>query len=213
VADHDTRRGVRETYERIGTHFAETRHSPWDAVERFLRDAPSGAVGLDLGCGNGRHIPLLADRVARVVGLDASRTLLATAIDRVDVPFHPLLGDAGRMPLRTNAVSVAVYIATLHHLPSPAARRESLDELARVLAPDGRALISVWSVTHDRFDATEAVDRTVDWTLPDGETVPRYYHLYDPESFAAALADSDLQVRDTFEDAGNCYGVVAGARQ
>ena len=29
---------------------------PWPIVERFLLDQPSGAVGLDIGCGNGKYL-------------------------------------------------------------------------------------------------------------------------------------------------------------
>jgi hypothetical protein len=85
----------------------------------------------------------------------------------------------------------------------------SLDELARVLAPGGRALVGVWSVAHDRFDATEGFDTTVDWTLPGGERVPRFYHVYDAEEFRADLATSGLAVRETTVSSGNCYAVVA----
>ncbi|MFB6229360.1 MAG: SAM-dependent methyltransferase, partial [Halobacteriales archaeon] len=53
------RRDVRETYERIAAHFAQTRPEPWEEVAGFL-DGRSGAVGLDIGAGNGRHAELLA---------------------------------------------------------------------------------------------------------------------------------------------------------
>lgn len=29
---------------------------PWPIVEGFLRDLPDGAVGLDIGCGNGKYL-------------------------------------------------------------------------------------------------------------------------------------------------------------
>jgi len=82
-------------------------------------------------------------------------------------------------------VDLAVYVATLHHLPTRESRIASLDELARVLSPRAAALVSAWSTEHDRFDADEGFDTTVDWTLPGGETVPRFYHVYDPAEFRA----------------------------
>jgi hypothetical protein len=80
-----------------------------------------------------------------------------------------------------------------------------------VLTAGGGALVGVWSTTHDRFDAESGFDTTVDWTLPDGETVPRYYHVYDPDEFARDLAESALVVEQTFVASGNCYGVVTAA--
>ncbi|MFB6361652.1 MAG: class I SAM-dependent methyltransferase [Halobacteriales archaeon] len=205
-----TRGDVRATYDRIAGHFAEKRRQPWPAVESFISER-AGAVGLDLGAGNGRHAELLADRADRVLGIDISRAALETAADRAGrkgYAIEVLQGDAAGLPLRTASIDLAVYIATLHHLPSRTLRVRSLDELARVLASDGEALVSAWSVSHETFDADAGFDTTVDWTLPDGETVPRYYHIYDLAEFEADLVASGLQPQDTFEAAGNCYGVV-----
>lgn len=209
--DHD-RRDVRRTYDRIAEPFAATRATPWPEVAEFLADR-SGQVGLDLGCGNGRHLEPLADRVDHALGLDASRRLLGLARDRAaDHGYDAALlaGDAARLPLDDGAVDLAVYVATLHHLPSRAGRVASLSELARVLAPGGRALVSAWSTEHDRFDdhgADTGFDTTVDWSLPDG-TVPRFYHIYAPAEFDEDLVRSDLAVDRSFRSSGNCYAIV-----
>jgi SAM-dependent methyltransferase len=208
-----TRLGVRRTYDRIAEHFALTREYPWPDVESFLADA-SGQTGIDVGCGNGRHLPVLADRVDRVVGVDASPRLLAVARDRVaDRTAEPdrvayCCGDAARLPVRSGTVDVGLYVATLHHLPDHETRVASLDDLARVLAPSGRALLSVWSVEHDRFDRETGFDTTVDWTLPDGEIVPRYYHVYDRAEFNTDLDASALSVHRSFCSSGNYYAIV-----
>ncbi len=212
--DHHAR-DVRETYETIAEHFSETRAHPWPEVETFVSDASPVPVGLDLGCGNGRHAEVLRDRSKIVVGLDASRSLLGEARDRLDGEWSRLVqGDAGRLPLRSDSVGLAVYVATLHHLPGRELRRESLNELARVLGPDGRALVSVWSTAHDRFDANAdaevGFDTTIDWTLPDETVVPRFYHIYAPQEFEADLADSNLQVENIRVSSGNCYAEVQG---
>ena len=206
-----TRRDVRETYDRIGEHFAKTRAHPWPAVERFVEGSEKVDVGLDLGCGNARHAAVLADRAERVIGIDASQALLDAARERRESEGFAIdlcRGDATSLPLAARTVDLVVYIATLHHLPTRGDRIESLDELARVLAPGGRALVSAWSTTHDRFEGNEGFDTTVDWTLPDGETVARYYHIYDPTEFEADLRESALAVERAFEERGNCYGVV-----
>lgn len=206
-------------YDRIATHFAQTREYAWPEVESFV-DAEAdrrGALGraLDLGCGNGRHAELLADRGAGVVGLDVSRGLLAEATQRAaDRDFDAAFvhGDAARLPFEDSAFSHAVYVATLHHLRPRATRLASLAEVGRVLEPEGRALVSAWSTTHDRFDADEGFDTTVDWTLPDGEQVGRFYHIYDPEEFRADLADAaGIRCVEYRLSSGNCYAVVAPA--
>ncbi|MEF8789947.1 MAG: class I SAM-dependent methyltransferase [Haloarculaceae archaeon] len=211
-----SRRAVRSTYDAIADHFASTRAHPWPEVESFL-DGRSGRLGLDVGCGNGRHAGPLTERVDRVLGVDASVELLALARERAAErgfadAFDPVAGDAAGLPVRSGTVDLAVYVATLHHLPTRSLRRESLSELGRVLAPGGAALVSAWSTAHDRFDAgtedSEGFDTTVDWTLPGGETVPRFYHIYAPAEFDADLAAASLAVERSVVSSGNCYAVV-----
>ena len=206
-ADAPTRAAVRATYDRIGAHFAKTRVNPWPEVEDFL-DGRTGGVGLDIGCGNGRHTALLAECCDRAVGLDASRALLNVAREQAHAQSSLAQGDAGRLPLASGSVDLAVYVATLHPLPTRAGRIASLTDLARVLAPGARALVSAWSTDHDRFDADEGFDTTVDWTLPGGETVDRFYHIYDAEEFRADLRESGVAVRSVRVSSGNCYAVV-----
>ena len=206
---------TQSTYDRIAAHFSKTREYAWPEVESFL-EGRSGSVALDVGCGNGRHTEALAERVERAVGVDLSRDLLDEAVARArDRGFADAAafvhGDAAALPVRDDAVDLAVYVATLHHLPSRDARVESLNELARVLAPGGVALVSAWSTAHDRFDRDEGFDTTVDWTLPGGETVPRYYHIYSPAEFESDLAESDLETRHVEVSSGNCYA-AAGPR-
>ncbi len=206
----DDRRAVRETYDEIADHFAATRAHPWPETTSFC-EGRRVDVALDVGCGNGRNAEVLLDHAATVVGLDASDALLSIARERVPAAEF-LQGDASSLPLGDDTVDLAVYVATLHHLPDRALRRRSLDELARVLASGGEALVSAWSVTHDRFDvdpdAEAGFDTHVDWTLPDGETVPRYYHIYAPPEFEQDLAASDLRVVRSWLSSGNCYAVV-----
>lgn len=201
---------VRETYERIAPHFDATRSHVWPAVERFVEAYADGGRGLDLGCGNGRHLEGVRQRVDHAIGVDLSRAMLrraASRLDGVDLVEASALG----IPLAADTVAVALYVATVHHLPDRRRRVASLNELARVLAPDGVGLVSAWAVTHDRFDAEAATERAVDWTCPDGTTVPRYYFLYDRPTFDAELAASDLAVDHRWEEAGNLYARVGPA--
>ena len=212
--DHDAR-SVRETYETIASHFSETRAHPWPEVTAFVEAATQVDLGLDLGCGNGRHAAVLHERADQVLALDASRNLLREAREQLDPTWVRLLqGDAARLPLADDCVDLAVYVATLHHLPSRERRRESLDELARVLSPEGEALVSAWSTAHDRFEADAEAetgfDTQIDWTLPGGETIPRFYHIYAPAEFESDLAASDCRVIEFEVSSGNCYARVSG---
>jgi tRNA (uracil-5-)-methyltransferase TRM9 len=213
-----SRERTRAVYDRIADHFASTRAYAWPEVAEFL-EGRHGDVGVDVGCGNGRHAEAMAARCSRVVGVDVSRGLLETAVERASEGGYGdrlalVQGDASALPLASGVADLAVYVATLHHLPDRETRVRSLDELARLLAPDGVALVSAWSTAHDRFanadggDDDDGFDTTVDWTLEDGTTVPRFYHIYSPSEFERDLAASALAAERTFQSSGNCYSIV-----
>lgn len=209
MRERSSRADVRATFDTIAADFARTRKHPWEPVERFVDDRQGGPLALDIGCGNGRHLSLLAERWSTVLGLDLSRALLTIA---QETQFGSLCqGDATQLPIRPDSVDCALYVAALHHIPSPGGRRDSLSEINRVLTEDGAALISVWSVAHDRFSGVEPGDTTVPWTLPTGETVDRYYHLFDIRTFAALLDRTRLAVERQWEEGGNCWAIVRSA--
>ncbi|MFB6109863.1 MAG: class I SAM-dependent methyltransferase [Halodesulfurarchaeum sp.] len=205
---------IRAVYDRIGPHFSKTRRHPWTDVTDFLGTV-EGTVGLDVGCGNGRHTEAMAAAVDRPIGLDLSGTLIREARSRIrsaGVEATFLQGSATAIPVGSSTVDVGLYIATIHHLRDRDVRVQSLDELARVLRPAGTALISSWCTTHETFDRDSGFDTTVDWTLPGGETVPRFYHIYDPAEFDTDLRASRLDLEGTWTSRGNCYARVRGRR-
>lgn len=208
---------VQAVYDRIAAHFSKTREYAWPEVEAFVDEECErcGSLdrALDLGCGNGRHTETLAEQGATVVGLDVSSGLLSEAQKRATARGFAadfVHGDAARLPFAASQFTQIVYVATLHHMQPRATRRASLAEVGRVLAPGGRALVSVWSTAHSSFDAEDGFDTTVDWTLPGGTRIGRYYHIYDPEEFRTDLAAATGVRCVTMEiSSGNCYAVVA----
>ena len=209
---------VQAVYDHIADHFASTRAYAWPEVESFvtaIADNEGLDRALDIGCGNGRHTELLAEHGADAIGVDVSRGLLSAAATRQrDHGFAADLvqGDAATLPFADDTFGQIVYVATLHHLRPESTRRKSLAELGRVLGSGGLALISAWSTAHDRFDAETAIDTTVEWTLPGGETVDRYYHIYDPDTFRAALNAVDtIDPLVVTVSSGNCYAIVTTA--
>ena len=213
-----TRQELRAVYDEIASHFSETRAYAWPEIETFL-DATevegTDTVGLDIGCGNGRHTEVLSAVVDSAVGLDVSRGLLCEARKKMGENGWSgalIQGDATALPLESETVDVALYIATLHHLPDRETRLESLRELNRVLTADGRALVSAWSTAHDRFDADpdreQGFETTVDWTLPDGETLARFYYIYALDEFERDIRESGLSIDAVSLSSGNCYAEV-----
>ena len=209
--DYEVIKGVMQTYEKIGSHFSQTRFHPWPEVGKFLEEL-SGDIALDMGCGNGRHSELLSKCVERVVGVDMSSMMLLETSNRGKsngFEVNPIRGNVMELPVQTGCVDIGVYVATIHHLPTTECRIASLNELERVLVAGGTAIVGSWCTEHERFEEEKGFDTLVNWTLPDGTVVPRYYHIYDIEEFERDVNASRLEVVDIYSNEGNCYSVVS----
>jgi ArsR family transcriptional regulator len=162
-ADQDARRLASVLAERSQTsqQFFATAAAEWDHLRKDLFGGhaslhallgllPSDWVIGDLGCGTGLVSSALAPHVARVVGVDASDEMLASARMRArDLPNVDLhRGSLEALPLPDGLLDAAVMMLVLHHVPAPAV---ALAEAARVLKPGGRLLI-VDMAPHDRED-------------------------------------------------------------
>jgi SAM-dependent methyltransferase len=94
-----------------------------------LRGLGAGARILDLGCGDGSHMPLL-ESGGFVVGLDVSLPSLRRAFR-----FGPVSAGAGEyLPFAQGAFDLVYVSHTLHHAMD---HRRVLSEIHRVLKPGG----------------------------------------------------------------------------
>ncbi len=100
---------------------------------------PSGARILEVGCGRGIALPVLAQlcEPRRLVGLDIDPALLQEAAANLrhhGTTAELRAADVRRMPFDDGAFDVIVDFGTLFHIARPQAASA---EIARVLAPGG----------------------------------------------------------------------------
>lgn len=184
----------RQRFERYGARArAEHEVSGWSpaglrrrvGLLRELLDAgllPGGARVLELGCGAGTHVRLLAARGHAVVGLDYSLPSLACAVaaDPGRAGAY-VAGDAHALPFRDGAFDGILCVGVLQALSRP---EPALDEMARVLAPKGVLLVETLNPRNPL-----AAARRVRVALSRGELRLRYH---DPALVEGALAAAGL---------------------
>ena len=157
-------------------------------VRRLLETLPPGRI-VDAACGTGRHSAWLAARGHEVVGVDASPDMLAKA--RAKLPECRFeLGDLTALPLPDDSVDAALCALALVHLQD---LRSALAELARVVRPGGRIVIS------DVHPFLVALGWQAQFRTSDGATgfVRLYAHL--ASDYAQAAAEAGLTVVNFYE--------------
>lgn len=131
---------VHKVYNEIGSHFSETRHSPWPNVESFIKSLHDSSILLDVGCGNGKYLGLNENILK--LGCDRSDSLLKVCAEK---KFNVFQCDCLTIPIRDSSVDACISIAVIHHLATKERRITAIDEMVRVLVMGGTALIYVWA--------------------------------------------------------------------
>ena len=126
-------------------HEIRSLHVPEREVEaELLRLLPTDGVSdlLDIGTGTGRILELFGPKVARAVGVDASREMLAVARANLEKAglrnCQVRLADMYQLPFAGGSMDAIIIHQVLHYLDEPA---EALAEAARVLKPGGRLVV------------------------------------------------------------------------
>lgn len=172
----------RRVWEAIAEEFDATRDRPWPAVLDWARaNAPAKGRVLDLGAGNARHAAALSRLGYDATASDFARPFAQMAHAR-GVPG--VLADNARLPFQPGSFDAVLFVASLHNMPERDARTAALREVARVLRPKGRALVTVW-----RREGVQG-DAEIFWR----GRVARYYRFYAPEELAADARAAGLDV-------------------
>jgi SAM-dependent methyltransferase len=139
--------------------FDQTRQRPWRGCERVLdRVASPRPSVLDVGCGNGRLIELLAARYPggfRYTGIDSSAELLARARARhaagAELQFceGDFVAHDPHHALPAGAHDLVVLLGVLHHVPGEDARRALLEAAAQRLSPQAVLAFTLWRIDRD----------------------------------------------------------------
>lgn len=103
-----------------------------------LRPSPDDLI-LDLGAGAGWCSDLLGRLNRASVAVDLSLDMLRAGRARPGTPVRAVAGDMEALPFRAGTFHKAVCFSALHHVPDMA---RAVNEIARVLTPDGVALFS-----------------------------------------------------------------------
>jgi SAM-dependent methyltransferase len=157
---------------------------------------------LDVGCGTGSAVREAAEVVERAVGVDLSSKMLAQARELArglsNVEF--VQGDSENLPFRDGEFTAVLCTTSLHHYPRP---ESAAREMARVLAPDGRAVIG--DGTSDAI-----VMRVADFLCRTFE--PGHVRFHRAEDLRRLLEGAGFERTERRSVWGGIYGIATAVR-
>lgn len=183
---------VREQFGRQARAYAENDVVRDERILGFLvkaADVRADDRVLDLACGPGYLTLALAERAARVVGVDVTDRFLAMARAEArrrglrNVALVP--GDVERLPFPGGAFDLAVCKFAFHHFEHP---RRVLEEMKRVLAPGGRIALMDMIAPEDARKAArqDEIEKLCD---------PTHVRALPAAEFERMFADAGLRIR------------------
>ena len=138
--------GVKDYFDQVAPSYHETRVQQYakDFCDLIFAQVPlePGMSVADIGCGTGYLTKALAERVAKVTGVDASTEMLAIArreMAQANLTNVELVNaEAAHLPFPTSSFDLVFASLLLHHISDPV---EVLTEFHRVLKTNGQVVI------------------------------------------------------------------------
>ena len=180
-------------YDDIANSWHSFKRKPFPPIVNDLAKDWKGKI-LDIGCGNGRNL-LVFD--GELTGIDNSKEMVEiarknAASQKKGAAF--LIADATKLPFKDGHFDYVLCIAMLHHIPIEK-QKVALDEIKRVLKPQGKVLLTVWNKWQRRF-LFGPKERHVPWTT-NGKTMQRYYYLHNSFSLRKIVKEAEFTIESS----------------
>ena len=128
---------------RLWAPYYDAASNPLLALEsRMLAgvlDSPASKLVVDAGCGTGRWTHILAERGARVIGLDLCSAMLSQAAAKPGLRGRLVMADAARLPIVSGIADITLSSFVIGYVRNLA---RMFFELSRVTRPQGTVIVS-----------------------------------------------------------------------
>jgi ubiquinone/menaquinone biosynthesis C-methylase UbiE len=196
---------VMDVYNQIASSFDNTRgKNYWATVSNFIQNIKDAQLNiLDLGCGNGKYIPLFKPS-HKVYALDNSEELLKIVNQRYP-HIQTSNSDVTNTGFESNSFDHVISVAVIHHLNTLERRIQMIQEIYRILKINGTGLISAWATTaltnkfisFNSFNSFNSLNNNSqsqsDYLVPWDNQFNRFYHLFSSNEFEELIEKAGLE--------------------
>ncbi len=149
-------------------------------TSKVKKHISSDDKALDLGCGNGVFLAILASRCEKIVGIDISADMLSDCsktLERLGIANVKLINATSeKIPLPDNEFDVIFLVDVIHHIEQ---LQESILEIYRVLKPEGKLLVFEPNKYNPLLAFLCFLDRN-EWGALRLGSMKRYRQLFEP---------------------------------
>jgi len=216
---------VKQNYETDAETFNLTRNKKnWPPILELLKYVEDGNSVLDVGCGNGRLLEILAEKKIKYVGVDLSAGLIN--ICQQKYPNYKFavsdILNLGELP--EYDFDFVFCVAVLHHLPGEDSRLTALRQLKNKIKTDGKIILTAWNMWPlskyrkliFKFALLKMIkknnldfgDILFDWRAPNSQMSKRYYHAFRKGELKRLVKKAGLKIESYYKDKYNYYLVL-----
>jgi len=208
---------TKETYNTISKDWETKRKYYWKPITQFLSSFQNAKklTMLDLGCGTGRHLELakkLGFQNKNTIGADYSSGQLEIVKQK---GFQTKLTNLENLDFKDSSFDIIICIAAHHHLLKIEEQLKSLQEINRILKPNGQILLSNWfpekkfTKEQEKKGKFEFIDKDkqkvkVTYTY-NNEKLNRYYYLFKQKELENLCKKANLKITKQEFNKGNLY--------
>tara|TARA_Y100000592_G_C5324604_1_gene246494 strand:- start:29 stop:652 length:624 start_codon:yes stop_codon:yes gene_type:complete len=192
-------KNVKNVYEKIALHFDSTRVYKWSWVNEFLEKLDKNSLVYDIGCGNGRNMNY---NNLNFIGIDNCENFIKICNEK---KLNVVMSNITEIPFKSNTADAILCIAVLHHLSSNENRIKALLELKRIVKPNGKILLSVWSINQPaktKKSFNNYGNNIVLWNSY-GKIYERYYYIFKLEEIKKLITLCGLEIVKSEFNCGN----------
>ena len=159
-------------------------------AELSYKNLGSELRGLDLGCGNGRHMITMSEMGINAYGVDLSKIAVDTANDWLafrNFPQNAMTSSLTKLPFSDNYFDLGICHGVLDHMLAET-RLASLVEIRRVMKPGAKLFLSLISVNDSACGSGNQLDHMT-WEVEEGfeKGIPQAF--FDMEELGKCLED------------------------
>jgi SAM-dependent methyltransferase len=99
-----------------------------------------------------------------MIGVDNCSEVLVKSKKSTHFPRDSIIGDALKLPFRKDIANGVLSVSVLHHFSTLKRRKQAIQQISNIMAPNGRAIIYVWA-KEQPYGTFTSQDLLVPWNM------------------------------------------------